>query len=157
MLGVGALEVVGGIEHPLPAGLALAAGQRAERIEPPRDRAGEPRFALAVGGDRTEQRRARLVGAVRAPQPLDRPVGAPSRLEQEMDPALLVLGIEAGVVAAARPAGIREHQDTLRARHERGGFGKIGARRAAFEALLSRAIADQALDRPVTSATALTP
>jgi hypothetical protein len=116
VLGVDALEVVGGIEHPLPAGLALAAGQRAQCIEAPRDRAGEPRFALAVGGDRTKQRRAGLVGAVGAPQPLDRTVRAPARLEQEMDPALLVLGIEAGVIAAARAARIREHEDALGAR-----------------------------------------
>jgi hypothetical protein len=88
------------------------------------------------------------VGAVGAPQPLDRPVRAPARFEQEMDPALLVLGIETGVIAAARAARIREHEDALGARHERGGLGKVGPGRAAFEALLARAIAHQAFAAP---------
>ena len=68
------------------------------------------------------------MGAVGAAEPLDRPVGAPAGLEQEMDAALLVFDIEAGVIAAARAAGIREDEDALGAVHERGGLGKVGAR-----------------------------
>ena len=128
VLGVDALEVVAGIEHPLPAGLALAAGERAQGVEAPRNRAGETGLALAVGGDRAEQRRARLMRAVGAPQPLDCAVRAPSGLEQEMDPALLVFRIEARVIAAARTACIGEHEDTLGPAHERGGLGKVGPR-----------------------------
>ena len=61
-------------------------------------------------------------------KPLDRAVRAPARLEQEVHPALLVLGIEAGVITAARAAGVREDQDALGAGHEGRGFGKVGAR-----------------------------
>lgn len=55
-LGVLAFEIVGRIEQVLSTGLALAAGERTETVEPARDRRGEPQFALAVGGDRAEQR-----------------------------------------------------------------------------------------------------
>ena len=65
--------------------------------------------------------------AVGAPEPLDRAVGAPSGFQEEVNTPLLVFGIEAGVVTAARPAGIREDQDALGTGHECRGFGKIGA------------------------------
>ena len=45
-----------------------------------------------------------------------------------MHPALLVFDIEAGVVTASRPAGILEDKEALGTGHERGGFGKVGAR-----------------------------
>src|SRR5207245_8313777 len=53
-LGVGALQIVVGAEEALAAGLALAAGDRAERVPTPRDGGEEPLLALHVGGDRTE-------------------------------------------------------------------------------------------------------
>ena len=46
----------------------------------------------------------------------------------EVDGKRLVFDIEAGVIAASRTAGVREDQDALGAGHERGGFGKVGAR-----------------------------
>src|SRR3546814_18327100 len=51
-----ALEIIGGIEKPLPSGLALTARQRPKGVEAPRDRAGEAELALAIGSDGPEQR-----------------------------------------------------------------------------------------------------
>jgi hypothetical protein len=56
ILGVGAFEVVSGIEQVLAAGLALAAGQRAKAVEPPRNRRDEPALAPDVRRDGPEQR-----------------------------------------------------------------------------------------------------
>ena len=80
------------------AGLALTARERAEAVEASRDRRGKAQLALAVGGHRPEQRRRSLMGAVGAPQTLDRAIGAPARFEQEMRALLLVLGIKARMV-----------------------------------------------------------
>jgi hypothetical protein len=57
-------------------------------------------------------------------KPLDGAVGAPARLQQEVHPALLVLGIKAGVVGAPRAAGIREDEDALGPAHEGIGIGQ---------------------------------
>ena len=73
--GVGAFEIVVGAEQALAAGLALALGDGAERVEAARDRRQEALLALDVGGDRPEQRRLLLVGAVGAPEALDGGVG----------------------------------------------------------------------------------
>lgn len=54
LLGVCAFEIVGGIEQVLPTGLALAAGQRAETVEPPGDRRDEPALTAHIGSDRAE-------------------------------------------------------------------------------------------------------
>ena len=53
----------------LPAGLALALGDRAQRVEPARDGREEPLLRPHVGGDRPEQRRLRLVGSIAAARP----------------------------------------------------------------------------------------
>src|SRR3546814_8429432 len=58
--GIFALEVVGGVEQPLPARLALAARKRPPPVQSPCDRAGEAQLALAVRGHRPEQRRGCL-------------------------------------------------------------------------------------------------
>src|SRR5260370_935790 len=129
----GVAIVVGG-ERRVTAGLARAAGDRAERVETPREGGRETLLALHVGGDRTDDRRLLLVGAVRAAEPLDRRVGAPAGLEQVMNPLALVLAAEIGVIAAPGAAGIGEDKDALVVIHEGGGLGKIrggGAGRAA--------------------------
>ena len=90
--GVGAFEIVVGAEQALPAGLALAAGDRAQGVEAARDRRQEALLALDVGRDRAEHRRLLLVGAVRAAQALDRGIGAPAGLQQVVDAPALVLG-----------------------------------------------------------------
>ena len=82
---VGAFQIVLGPEQALAAGLALAARDRAERVEPPGDRAEKSLLRLHVGRDRAEERRLRLVRPVGAAEPLDRGVGLPARLEQIVD------------------------------------------------------------------------
>ena len=64
ILGVGAFEIVSGIEQVLTASLALTAGERTKAVEPPGDGRDEPAFAAHIGGDRPEQRSRSLVGAV---------------------------------------------------------------------------------------------
>src|SRR6202521_5980019 len=107
-LGVGALQIVVGAEEALTAGLALAAGDGAERVETPGDGGEETLLALHVGGDRAEDWRLLLVGAVGAPQPLDRRIGSPAGLEQVMHPLALVPAAEIGVIAPPGAAGIGE-------------------------------------------------
>src|SRR3546814_6720978 len=85
LAGIAAFEIIGGIEQVLAACLALAARERAQRVETARDRADKAAFTLAVGRDRAEHRRHGLVGAVGATEALDRDVGAPSGFEQEVD------------------------------------------------------------------------
>src|SRR3546814_4163670 len=72
--GIFALEVVGGVEQPLPARLALAARKRPQTVQSPCDRAGEAQLALAVRGHRPEQRRGCLMGAMGAAETLNRAV-----------------------------------------------------------------------------------
>src|SRR5260370_10773121 len=109
-LGVGALQIVVGAEEALAAGLALAAGDRTERVETPGDGGEETLLALHVSRNRTEDRRLLLVGAVRAAEPLDRRIGAPARLQQVMHPLALGPAAEIGGVAAPGAAGIRERE-----------------------------------------------
>src|SRR3546814_6367128 len=94
-----------GPEHILPAGLALAARDRAHRIEPPRDRRDEAFLRLHVGRYRTEHRRLLLVRAIGAPKALDRGIGLPPRLKQVMDAPPPVLRAEIGMIGTARAAG----------------------------------------------------
>src|SRR3546814_17060054 len=84
-----ALEIIGGIEKPLPSGLALTARQRPKGVEAPRDRAGEAEPALAIGRDGPEQRGRRLVRPVGPTQSLDRAMGTTARPAQQMAPCLL--------------------------------------------------------------------
>ena len=73
------------------------------------------------------------MGAVGAPEALDRLVGAPSRLQQVVDPAL---GIGAGkirVIAAPGAPGHGEHQDAFPAVHEGGALGEVGGGRPAAQ------------------------
>ena len=121
-----AFEIVLGPEQALAAGLALAAGDRAQRVEPAGDRGEKALFRLHVGRDRPEQRRLRLVGAVGAAQALDGGVRLPAGLEQVVDPQPAIPRRQFGVVAAARAAGIAEDKDALGVIHEGGGLGEVG-------------------------------
>src|ERR671912_691159 len=92
--GIGAFEIVVGPEQTLAAGMALSADDRAQRVEPARDRRQEALLTLDVGRDRTEHRRLFLVGAVRAPETLDRGIGLPARLQEVMNAPALIADAE---------------------------------------------------------------
>ena len=121
-----AFEIVLGPEQALAAGLALAARDRAERVEPARDRAEEALLRLHVRRDRTEQRRLRLVGAVGAAETLDRRIGLPAGFEQVVDAQPPIPRRQLGVVAAPRAARFREDEDALGVIHEGRGLGEVG-------------------------------
>ena len=78
-------------------------------------------------------------------QPLNGAVGAPARLQEEVNALALIFGIEAGVIRTTRAAGVAEHQDVLAAIHEVIGFGLVRARRACFELLAAVSLGDEAL------------
>ena len=128
----------------MPANIAApprqpAARQRAQGIKPASNGRDEPALALHIGGNGTEQRGRGLVGAVGTAKTLDSVVGAPARLEQEMNPALLVLRMKVCMVGSTRTARVREDQDALGSFHEALRFGDIGTGTTPFEALLTYA------------------
>ena len=127
-------EIVVRPEQALPAGLALALGDRAQRVESARDGREKALLGLHVGGDRPEQRRLRLVGSIAAAQALDGGVGLPSRLQQIMDAQPLVPGGEIGMVAAAGAAGIGKHENALLVIHEGLCLGEVGRAGAVLDA-----------------------
>ena len=138
-LGVIAFQVVLGPEHgPASAhgglGVALAAGDGAEAVEPAGYGRDEPPLALDIGGDGAEQGRRGLMGAVGAPQTLDCLVGAPTRFEKIVDSARGVATAEVGVVAAPGAAGHGENEDLLLAGHEGVCLGEVGGSRPAAQA-----------------------
>src|ERR1700704_6856445 len=77
---IGRFEIVVRTEQALAAGLALALGDGTQSVEPPGDSRQEALLSLHVGGDRPEQGRLRLVGAIAAAQALDGRIGLPARL-----------------------------------------------------------------------------
>ena len=119
-------EIVGGAEQTLAAGLALAPGDGAERVEAARDRTQEALLGLDVGGDRPEQRRLRLVGAVGAAETLDRGIGLPARFQQVVDAQTAVLRGQIGMIGTAGAAGVGEDQNALLVIHEGLRLGEIG-------------------------------
>ena len=125
----GAFQVVLGAEQPIAGGAPLAPCQGAQAVETARDGRSEPLLAVNVGRHRSKQRGDGLVGPVRSAQSLDGRVSPPARLHQIVDPALLVLDAEVRMVAAARAAGVGEHQHPLFSGHEgvRLGLGGRGA------------------------------
>ena len=133
-LGIGAFEIVVGAEEALAAGLALATGDRTQSVQAARDRREKALLALDVSRDRPEHRRLFLVGAVRAPQSLDRRIGAPAGFEQIMDALALVPAAEIGVIAAPGAAGVGKNEDAFLVIHKGRGLGKIGRRRAGLDA-----------------------
>jgi len=124
--GIGAFEIILRPEQALSSGLALPARDGAERVEPARDGREKALFGLHVGGDRPEQRRLRLIGAIGASESLDRGVGLPARFQQIMDAQPLVLRGEISMIAATGAAGVGEDEDALVVVHEGGGLGEIG-------------------------------
>src|SRR3546814_11191815 len=118
--------MIGRIEQVLAARLALAARERAEHVEAASDGADEPTFALAVGRDGAEHRRHRLVGAVGAAEALDRDVGAPPGLEQEMDAPFVRGGETQGrVIRESGAARLGQYSDTLFTHNTNAGQGKL--------------------------------
>src|SRR5258705_3234238 len=102
--GIDGFEIVIGAEESLAAGLALALGDGAERIEAARDGGEKAFLGLDVGGDRPEQRRLRLVGAVGAAEALDGGVSLPARFEQVVDPQALILRRKIRMIGASGAA-----------------------------------------------------
>src|SRR3546814_13763160 len=106
-----ALEIIGGIEKPLPSGLALTARQRPKGVEAPRDRAGEAELALAIGRDAPVQWVRCLVRSVRPTQSLDRALGTPARPESSVYPFLLVPRVVRSRVDPSRSRPLLVEQD----------------------------------------------
>ena len=131
--GIDAFEIVAGPEQALASGLALAAGDGAERVEPLRNRREEALLPAHIRGHRPEQGRLRLIGAVRAAKTLNGGIRAPAGLQQIMDALSLVLRAAIGVVAAAGAARIGEDEDALVVIHEGLRLGEIGHGRAVFD------------------------
>ncbi len=127
------LEVELGREQPLARRLPLALRERAELVESPRDRAQEAALRLEVRRDEHELGRARLVRPVDAAHALHAPRAAPSRLDAVEHAALLILGCEIRVVAAARSAGLAEDEHPATACHE---LVRLGVARPPRAALL---------------------
>ena len=91
---IGRFEIVVGSEQALTAGLALALGDGAQRVEPAGDGRQEALLGLHIGGNRPEQGRLRLVGPVAAPQALDGRIRLPARLQQIVNAQALVPGCQ---------------------------------------------------------------
>ena len=121
----GGFEVVGRLEHALPARLPRTPRDRAEGVEAARDRGDEPLLALHVRRDEHEERGLSLVRAVGASEPLDRVVGLPTGLEQVVDALALVPRVQVRVVTATGAACVREDQDALVVVHEGGGLAVV--------------------------------
>ena len=124
-LRVDALQVVLGPEEPPGLRCALAAGDGAQGIEPPGDGADEAPLAPHVGGHGPEQRRARLMRAVGAPEALDGLVGPPARLEEVVHAPGGVPAREVRVVAPPGAPGHGEDEHLLLPGHEGGGLGEV--------------------------------
>ena len=104
----------------------MAFRDRPERVEATRDGGEKPLLTLHIGRNGSKERRLRLIGAVGAPQPLDRIVGLPAGLQEVMYTEALVFGPLVGMVAAPRATRIGEDQDALGIIHEGLGFSKVG-------------------------------
>ena len=74
-----------------------------------------------------------MVGTVGAAKTLDGGIGAPTRLQQIMDPLPLVLASAISVIAAPCASRIRKHKDTLVVIHEGLRFGEVGHGGAVFD------------------------
>ena len=131
-----AFQIIRRIEQVLATRLALPACQRTQTVETARDGRDEASLALAVGRHRPEHRRHALIGAMGAPQALDRDIGPPARFQQEMDAALV--GRPAGqisMIGTTGATGVGEDKDGFQPVHECLGLGEIGACAAPFEFL----------------------
>ena len=156
-----AFEIVLGAEQALPAGLALALGDGAQRVETPRDGREKALLGLHVGGDGPEQRRLRLVGAVGAAQSLDGGVGLPSGLQQIMHAQAPVLRRQLGVIAE-RPVPPASEKTRMRLTSSMNacGLGEVGGAGAVLDderSTPSTCLRMIRRERPVTSATMSVP
>src|SRR6202163_4967040 len=106
-------EIVFGAEQALPAGLALSLGDGAQRVESPRDGREKAFLGLHIGGDGSEQRRLRLVGAVGPAQSLDGSIGLPSSFEQVVHAQPSILCRKFGVIGTPGATGVREYEDAF--------------------------------------------
>ena len=122
---VRAFEIVFGPEQALPSGLALPARDRAKAVEALGNGREKALLALHIGGDGPEQRRLRLIGAVRAAKALNGGVGLPAGLQHVMDALSLVPRRKIGVIAASGAARIREDEDALLVVHEALRLGEV--------------------------------
>src|SRR6267378_8475980 len=101
-----AFEIVLGSEQALAAGLALAAGNRSQRVETAGNGREKALLCLHIRGDRPEQGWLCLVGAVRAAQALNGGVRLPAGLEQVVNPQSTISCRQLGMVAPARTARV---------------------------------------------------
>src|SRR3546814_18411917 len=85
-------------------------------------------------------RRRLLVGAVAAPEPLDRGSGLPADLEQIVDALALVLGATIGVIAPHGAAGFGKDEDAFLVIHEGVRLGEIGRGGAIFDGEANRSV-----------------
>src|SRR3546814_8191251 len=112
---------------------------------PPRSTRTDTLFPYAtlfrsVGRDRSIARRLLLVGAVAAPEPLDRGIGLPADLEQIVDALALVLGAKIGVIAPPGAAGFGKDEDAFHVIHEGVRLGEIGRGGAIFDGEANRSV-----------------
>ncbi|CDN96332.1 hypothetical protein BN949_05509 [Agrobacterium tumefaciens] len=133
--GILRLEIVLGPEHALPAGLALTTGDGAERVETSGDRREETPFCLDVRRDHPKSRRLLLVGAMTAPETLDRHVGTPSGFQKVMQAQALIFSSEIRVVGSACPAGVAEDENAFLVVHEGASLIEIGAARPVLDGI----------------------
>ena len=99
----------------------------------------------------------RISGPTRGPRPgadpcaawlMDGPIGAPARLEEQVNALLLVHGIAGGVVRPPGAAGVREDEDALAALHEGSRLGLAGPAGAGLQLLPTVSGRDQPLGPP---------
>src|SRR3546814_1450225 len=97
-----AFQIVLWSEQALAAGLTLAARDGAKRVEPPGDGREKALPRLHIGGDRTEERRLRMVGPVGEAYATYGGVGFPAWLQEQVVAQPPATTGELGLIAAAR-------------------------------------------------------
>eukprot|EP00966_Prymnesium_polylepis_P145792 3367807-Prymnesium_polylepis.1 len=105
--------------QPTRRGLEQARRRTAQLRELARDRRGKAQLAHHVGQQQDVERRRRLRAAVRAPKLLDRVLGRPRQLEDDVHAARLVLHLVARVQRDARRRRLADDCDHLLALHAR--------------------------------------
>src|SRR6516162_7953093 len=120
-----AFEIVLGPEQALTTGLALAARDCAQRVEPAGDRGEEALLRLHVRRNGPEQGRLRLVGAVGAAEALDGGICLPAGFKQVVNTQAAIPGRKFGMVRTSSAAGIAEDKDALGVIHEGRGLSEV--------------------------------
>src|SRR6516162_11603550 len=101
-----AFEIVLGPEQALTTGLALAARDCAQRVEPAGDRGEEALLRLHVGRNGPEQGRLHLVGPVSATQALDGGIRLPAGFKQVVNTQPAIPRRQFGMIRTSGAAGI---------------------------------------------------